>query len=42
MTSFYRDTFMAIAIGNTKIYEHVFPDIPRDTVSITRQWSQRY
>ena len=34
--SFYR-TWMAIAIGNTKIYEHVFPDIPRDSVSITKQ-----
>eukprot|EP00026_Physarum_polycephalum_P002236 Phypoly_transcript_02241.p1 GENE.Phypoly_transcript_02241~~Phypoly_transcript_02241.p1 ORF type:complete len:888 (+),score=134.49 Phypoly_transcript_02241:1-2664(+) len=38
--SFYK-TWMAIAMGNTKIYEHVFPDIPRDTILTLDEYFSR-
>lgn len=36
--TFYRNTWMAIATGNTKIYEHVFPHIPRDSIQTSEEY----
>jgi len=39
-TQFYRDMWMAVATGNTKIYEHVFPHIPRDSISTFEEYTR--
>jgi phospholipase D1/2 len=41
-SSFYHDTWMAIAQANTKIYEHVFNDLPRDSIETLADYVARY